>query len=239
MNRRSFFKFLGIGATAAVAPKMLAERTIDKVVSVKGSYSHGPFIFPLPWGDYEVYEEPREGYDYSIGVETRYGLGGEPSVVSVMRVGNGNRPCVQVAEFVSTQHDPAELVPIIAKIARRYGKKCIDTRGPLIVIEHVQAPGDTVQALLKIMGFKRFHKATSAKGIEKDGWYTTKFSDPIMMNRFNSAVEEGWYEPKSKALHQALSLFDKNRNKHSLVRAAAQSYVGFHAFDAGELKRNG
>ncbi len=115
MNRRSFFKFLGIGAaTAVVAPKMLAERKLDKVVSatINPVSWRGSITYPV--GDYHVYEEPISGYDYSIGVETGHGLGGDPSVVSVMRVGKEKEPDVQVAEFVSHEHNPAQLTSIVA-----------------------------------------------------------------------------------------------------------------------------
>ena len=141
MNRRSFFKFLGIGAaTAVVAPKMLAVES----TGLSGTpVNKKPFIpnpiyvqhTPEEFGFIEgltIFEEPREGYDYSIGVEPGDGLGGSPSVVSVMRVGKGDEPCEQVAEFVSGKHNPAQLVPIVAKISRKYRGKCIDPRGPMI-----------------------------------------------------------------------------------------------------------
>jgi hypothetical protein len=153
-----------------------------------------------------------------------------------MRVGNGDEPDEQVAEYTSLNQG-GKLATNIAYIAHKYGEKCKDSRGPLIVIEQVQAPGDTVQDLLKIMGFTRFYKAVNAKGIKRDGWYTTRFSGPMMMDRFTAAVEEGWYKPKSISLHIGMTTSEESCFNHpSYMRAAAQSYVGFHAFE--EDKRN-
>jgi hypothetical protein len=244
MNRRAFFEFLAIGAaTALVAPKMLAVES----TGLSGTpINKEPFIpkpryvphTPEEFGFIEgltIFEEPREGYDYSIGVETGDGLGGSPSVVSVMRVGKGDESCEQVAEFVSGKHNPAQLVSIVAKIARKYGGKCIDPRGPMIVIEQVMEPGDVIQQQLKIIGFTRFLKV-SGNTKDKEGWYSNSWSVPMLMGRFVEAIEHGWYEPKSKVLCAILSKPNKTVYQNPHVRSAAQSYTGYYAFD--EDKRN-
>lgn len=234
MNRRSFFKFLGIGAaTAAVAPKMLAD-TSDPVYA-------GPHLIRGKWlpsleGKLTIFNNPRkEGYDYSIGVETGNGID-TPSVFSVMRMGTGDEPCVQVAEYTSHNPTPAQFAHDIAKVAKFYGSVCIDPRGPMLVIEQISDPGDTIQAMMKIMGFTRFFKAVNSNGIKRDGWYTTRFSGPIMMDRFVEAVRLGWYKPQSIQLGGDLTVAGGTKYPTAWVRAAAQSYVGYHSFD--EDKRN-
>ena len=233
MNRRSFFKFLGIGAaTAAVAPKMLAGKP-SKIEYTVDDWKWTPIQTHMNCSidGFTIFEEPHEGYDYSIGVETRYGLGGDPSVVSVMRVGKDREPDVQVAEFSSPHHNGSQLVPIVASIARKYGEKCIDPRGPMIIIEQVQAPGDTVQWQLKIMGFTRFYKAVSAKGMKRDGWYSTSWSIPMLMGRFVEALRQERYTPKSEILCYMISKPTKTVYENPYFRASAQSYVGYHSFD--------
>jgi len=239
MNRRGFFKFLGIGAAAAiVAPRVLAserhesyDEMMEKIVLTIDNElrkDHKNIERNLT-----IFEEPRKGYDYSIGVFNGDGLGGSPSCISVMRIGEGNEPSVQVAEYVTTKHNPAQLVSIIAQIARRYGEKCKDIRGPMIVIEQVMAPGDMTQAQLKIMGFTRFFKVTgttndkNGKNVEwkKDGWYTTKFSLSVMMDRFTEAVREGWYKPQSIQLGCDLTQDVGTKYPTAVVKAAAQSYM--------------
>jgi hypothetical protein len=238
MNRRSFFKFLGIGAaTAVVAPKLLAEHsTPSKLLEI--TKSQATLISKQIERKVEnqiegltIYEQPREGYDYSIGVETGDGRWENPSVVSVMRVGNGDEPCVQVAEYASINQG-VRLASDIAYLANMYGEKCKNSRGPLIVIEQVQAPGDTVQALLKIMGFTRFFKSVNGMGIERSGFYTTRFSGPIMMDRFTAAVENGWYKPNSGCIYSGMLM--KNLNQY--VRAAAQSYVRYYNYHGKTIR---
>lgn len=205
MNRRQLFKFLGIGAaTAVVAPKVLALMPTreDFYTSLDGKLT--------------VFEKARTGYDYSIGVETGNGFS-TPSVFSVMRIGNGDEPCVQVAEYVSRDPDRTQFSYDIAKVAGSYRAFCKDPRGPMLVIEQVTAPGDCTQAQLKIMGFTRFYKAVSAKGIKKDGWYTTKLSRFMLVDRFQHAVKSGWYEPKSRNMGQI--------SQKQCFMAAAQSYL--------------
>ena len=226
MNRRSFFKFLGIGAaTAAVAPKVVAlmSNEEDFFTSLDGKLS--------------VFEKARKGYDYSIGVETGNGVG-TPSVFSVMRIGNENEPCVQVAEYMSHDEIQMDFAENIRKVSYLYQAVCKDLRGPMLVIEQISVPGDTVQAQLKIMGLTRFYKAVNSKGIKRDGWYSTKFSGPIMMDRFKAAVKEGWYNPKSVKLtrYDSMRVPNKELRSNPYFMAAAQSYVGYHSFN--EDKRN-
>ena len=80
MNRRSFFKLLGIGAaTAVVAPSVLVAEP-KRVERTVADWKRQFLI---------VYEEPHGKGDYSIGVDVGSGLGGDsdPSCVSVMREG--------------------------------------------------------------------------------------------------------------------------------------------------------
>ena len=114
----------------------------------------------------------------------------------------------------------------------------------MIVIEQVSAPGDVTQDQLKKMGSKRFFKVSgntrdkNGKNVPwiREGWYTTKFSGELMMDRFTEAVKSGWYKPQSMQLGGDLTVAGGTKYPTAWVRAAAQSYVGYHSFD--EDKRN-
>ena len=95
MNRRSFFKFLCIGATtAAVAPKMLAKSTKIPTTTQEWRWKN-------EWGPLVTWQEPKGSADYSIGVEVGSGLEHHsPSCISVMRMGGIGEPDPQVAEFI-------------------------------------------------------------------------------------------------------------------------------------------
>lgn len=238
MNRRKFFKFLGIGAaTAAVAPKALAEFKSETYPESNGgditlkmlqdTFAHTirPSTMLVSLDGLTVYEEPKRGYDYSIGVDVGNGLN-TSSCISVMRKGRGDEPDVQAAEFVSGTHTPSSLVPVIAAIAEKYGNACIDPRGPLLVIEQVASAGDTTQHQLKILAFTRFYEFVQYRENRlpalKDGWYSNKRSRPMLVARFSEAVSNGWYQPRSS------SLTGNTEEVRGIPRfmAAALSYIG-------------
>ena len=223
MNRRSFFKFLGIGAaTAVVAPKVL-EASEPKPTNHKETWIGTDLLI--------TYEESCKGNDYSIGVYTGYGLNNsDPSCVSVVRKGKGNEPDVQVAEYVSSKISPYELADKVAYIANIYKKWCVDPRGPIIVIEQMICPGDLVQEQLKIMGFTRFYEMKTTKNPPRtrSGWYSTSYSKPIIISRFNDAVDTGWYKPKSARLVESMAL---QNTDSPYFMAAAQAYMGAHMED--------
>lgn len=228
MNRRSFLKFLGIGtATAAVAPKMLADSTKIPVTTKD-------WIWRNEWGPLVTWQESEGRADYSIGVDVGSGLGHSPSCVSVMRMGGIVEPDRQVAEFTSTTITPPDLTLIVAQIARKYSANCTDPRGPLLVIEQIRAYGDVVQAQLKIMGFTRFFVTTRHRlnnpPMKRDGWYTTAFSAPILANRFLTAVSMGWYKPRSVHLRGIANKSKREMLSDSHIMAAAQSYIGANIY---------
>jgi hypothetical protein len=170
-----------------------------------------------------VFEEPREGREYSAGVQTGYGLNrneDDMSCISVVRKGSREReePDTQVAEFVSKKINPADLTLFAACIGAWY-KKC------KFSIEQITNPGDVTQNQLKIMGFNRFFSAVSPKGYKRDGWYTTKSSLSVMMDRFTEAVREGWYKPQSIQLRGDITKVEGTKYLTAVVKAAAQSYM--------------
>lgn len=241
MNRRKFFKFLGIGAATAVAPNMLAEIKSETYPECNGgnitlkmlqdAYAKAKINPPnkllVCLDGIKIYEEPKHGYDYSIGVDVGNGLN-TSSCISVMRKGLVNEPDVQAAEFVSGTHTPSSLVPVIAAIAEKYGVGCTDPRGPLLVIEQVSSSGDVTQHQLKLMGFTRFYEFVQYRKnrplATKSGWYSNVRSRPILMARFNDAVSSGKYQPKSSSLTGNTEEVRGNPR----FMAAALSYIGLN-----------
>jgi hypothetical protein len=77
----------------------------------------------------------------------------------------------------------------------------------------------------------------------KEGWYSNGWSVPMLMSRFQEAVNGGWYVPKSKWLIEELRTLErhetggKSKMEHrsgqhdDRVRAAAVSYFTAHDFD--------
>lgn len=201
-----------------------------------------------------VFEEPKMGRDYSAGIDTADGLGKEDedrSVCNITYSAKGNYPDIQVAEFVSNRLNPPQLVGFVAALGAWYGPMCRDPRGVKFCIEQRMRPGDDCQLQLKLMGFSWHHLMTrydsknvkESKG-QKEGWYTSEWSRPFILNRFVDAVTNGWYKPNSKYLIAELAEFErkigakgKSRMDHQSgkhddrIWAAAQAYITMHHMD--------
>lgn len=209
-----------------------------------------------------IFEEPnsRPGHegepeDYSIGIDTADGLGHEDeerSALTVCRSMKGEEFDEQVAELCSNRINAPQMVGFAACLAAWYGKNTLDPRGCKFAIEQRERPGDDCQLQLKLMGFTYHHvdvrydnkKLDQNKG-HKEGWFSTAWSVPMLMNRFIDAIVNGWFKPNSRYLIAELGSLERklaaNRGKSKLehqagkfddrVRAAAQSYFTRHAFD--------
>lgn len=200
-----------------------------------------------------VYEEPQRGNYYAMGVDTADGLGQEDEDRSVLSVTNNRfngESDYQVCEYTTNKVNSAQIVPFAACIGAWYGKNSPDGRGMKYVIEQIRGPGDTCQHQLKMMGFNNHHKPRryDSKKIKdnsgnKEGWYSSGWSVPMLMDRFREAVNGGWYIPRSRWLIEELRTLErhetggKSKMEHrsgqhdDRVRAAAQSYFTAHDMD--------
>jgi hypothetical protein len=136
-------------------------------------------------------------------------------------------------------------------MATWYGQKSGHYRGVKFSIEQVEGPGDTCQNQLKIMGFN-YHaipgrldgRKVKEENKHREGWYSTRITVPILMDRFVEAVNGGWYVPVSKWLIEELKTLERRlvedgrdkmihqKGKHDdRIRAAAQSYMNCHTYD--------
>jgi hypothetical protein len=156
----------------------------------------------------------------------------------------------QVAELTSNKINSAQVVAFAACVGAWYGKNSPDGKGMKYVVEQIRGPGDTCQHQLKMLGFNNHHKPRryDSKKIKddagkKEGWYSSAWSVPMLMDRFREAVNGGWYTPRSKWLIEELRTLErhegagKSKMEHrsgqhdDRVRSAAQSYFTAHDMD--------
>lgn len=201
-----------------------------------------------------IYEEPKKGRDYSIGIDTADGLGKpdeDRTVINVTLSAKGNYPDIQVAELVSNRINPPQAVGFAAALGAWYGEACRDSRGAKFCIEQRERPGDDCQHQLKLMGFLFHHKMiryddkqVKEDRSNKDGWYTNAWSRPFLMNRFIDAITNGWYKVNSvwlleelRNLEKKVTVAGKTRIEHQSgkhddrVLAAALAYLTRHHMD--------
>lgn len=200
-----------------------------------------------------IFEEPREGSDYSIGIDTADGLGKddeERSCMSIARNVFGESQDVQAAELTSNRINAPQMVGFAACLAAWYGEKTRDPRGCKFAIEQRTRYGDDCQLQLKLMGFTWHHKPREydSKKLHdtsghKEGWRSTAWTVAMMMARFVDAINGQWYKINSPWLAEECRNLErkiaagKSKMEHQSgkfddrVRAAAQSYFTRHDMD--------
>lgn len=205
-----------------------------------------------------IFKEPRQGLDYSIGIDTADGLDKEDEercCISVTHNVIGDQCDEQVAELCSRRINPPQTVGFAACLGAWYGHHTKDPRGCKFAIEQRMRPGDDCQLQLKLMGFNFHHKPVryddkklKPHEVRKEGFFSTTWSVPMLMNRFVDAVNNGWYKPHSPWLIAELSTLERkvvagaaggtrSKMEHQSgkyddrIRAAAMSYFTRHDFD--------
>lgn len=212
-------------------------------------------------GRVRVWEEPKEGYDYTFGIDTADGLGHDDedrSVLSAAHSVTGESCDEQVCEFIHNKVNSPQMVGFAACLAAWYSQgdhgttiQTKDPRGVKFCIEQRERPGDDCQLQLKLMGFGYHHVNTTydtknpkeSKG-HIEGFRTNTVTRPMLTGRFVDAVTNGWYKPNSKwlivecrdwerkTLASGKTRMDHQSGKHDdRIMAAAMSYFSRHAFD--------
>jgi hypothetical protein len=176
------------------------EEPFENVDEIRSLDSHMGKLF--------VWHPPEPGYDYSIGVDTSNGIGQDSTCIAVSRRGRTpQEQDVQVAEFRSNRVSHVEAYAWVMAIAAYYSRYMEETtayREPYVSIEQIRAVGDTCQLQMKKMGYTRFHrqkpyhtKVVTGANSNRDGWYTTAVTRPILTDTFVILVQNGWYKVNS------------------------------------------
>jgi hypothetical protein len=157
-----------------------------------------------PNGKIVIYEPPIPGETYALGTDTGYGLGEDYSVIQGLKVGNAIHNDTQVMEFASPQINSFTLWPFNLAIGTFYSTyKDGIKRQPKQVIEGA-ANGENVYNELKKRGWREFHnwvrtdrkKIIEAKA-NRQLWYTTSWSRPLMFDMLLDALNNGWLDINS------------------------------------------
>ena len=190
-----------------------------------------------------VFEEPQQGAEYAISIDTAHGLNKpneDRSNLSVRKNGHGREPDVQVASFTSLRVNSPQMARIAAAVAVLFGTDGngnVTSANPLVVkfaIEQVRKPGDECQSQLKIMGFLDHHimLRMDKKGNilqdsgHQEGWFTRAYTRPYLIERWVDAVATGWTIINDPILIRQLSMFVRKytgeQGKSEMIHAQGQ-----------------
>lgn len=168
-----------------------------------------------------IFNEPEPGHDYTVGVDTGGGVGGDSTSIEVWRKGVRGLPDVQCAEFASAFISHVEAYAYVMAIAAYYAKFMRNEdyespyREPLVSVEQIAAVGDTCQSQMKIMGYNRFFlfhqydtRKIQKKKATKMGWRTSGWSRPLLVDGFVHSVKNEWATIHSPFLLREMSKFE-------------------------------
>jgi hypothetical protein len=178
-----------------------------------GVHKHWEFV-PLkfegysatdPMGKLFIWEHPRRGEEYGIGVDTGEGIGLDQSVCEVLRKGTVSANDAQVAEFCSSYINSHDLWPVCLALAKYYSAPSVagEERTPLVVIE-CMGNGETVQHEMRKVGWsnffpwvrydsRRINKSRSRKmGVVMVPWFRAMVMDAVV-----KYLRDGWSDINS------------------------------------------
>lgn len=145
------------------------------------------------FGTLQVWQHPRRGHRYILGIDVGDGLGLDRSVVDVFRLGTMEEGEEQVAQFISDSIPPRQLAGVIDAIGHLY--QWPEGREALAAIEcnnHGLSVQDTLQLHL---GYRHFYiwevldqADPQKRWTTRMGWVTTKRTRPILLDQFYTGV---------------------------------------------------
>ena len=141
----------------------------------------------------QIWQYPRKGHRYVLGVDVSDGLGRDRSVCDVFRMATIEEPEEQVAQFITDTLAPHPFASVLDAIGHLYVWP--DGREALAAIEcnyHGLSVQDTLQLHL---GYRHFYiwevldQADPQKRFTtKMGWVTTRKTRPILLDQFYTSV---------------------------------------------------
>lgn len=166
-----------------------------------------------PNGRILIYEPPKGGFSYVIGVDAAYGeQGKDSSAIYVNRVGTVHLPDKQVAEFWSETCSPSELASVCWILGHMYTDRETGLPALMAIESNPGSPGIVTQSDLIKMGYPNFYiwrKENSTTGGQTNtiGWYTTGGTRPMLCKRGVEAIQKGYMKVSSTYLVNEMSTF--------------------------------
>ena len=143
-----------------------------------------------PLGLVFIYEHPKRGYTYGYGCDTAEGIGGDRSVIEIVRKDTLSEPDVQACEFASDFVSGLELWPWCMALGTYYSPLTEDGQQQALSSIEVRFGGDALQYELRKRGWVNFlvwprvldSKHINLAKANKLGFVTNTWSRPNMVN---------------------------------------------------------
>lgn len=188
-----------------------------------------------PFNCFIMWEPPKVGFTYTIGVDPSWGIGADRSVIHVLRNGTMHSTDTQVAEFVSDDTNMHEFAPFCNLIGRLYGDKQEELEALMTVECNIS--DDIVHDLRTKYQYGnqfiwKYYDNVRRMMSNKLGWWTTARTRPKIINKAMQYVKNGWWDLSSPWMIAEMETIEKLEE-----RAQIKAASGFHddMFMAGAI----
>lgn len=211
------------------SPKLIHERLqyVEESKPIRSRITGCP-VSLLPWVKRElsIWDTPKNGEKYYIGVDTGEGLSQDYSAIQVL-----SSEGIQVAEFKSNKVKPFQFAEIANDLGIYYNKA-------LLVVEKASAGHTVVDKLKNDYKYSNMYKYKEydarGKAKKKVGFVTNGKTKPLMINDFVELFETSQVVINSKDLLTEMKLFQFRDGKmeatagnhDDLVMSFAMALVG-------------
>jgi hypothetical protein len=180
-----------------------------------------------PNGKLFIWEHPKPGFEYGLGVDTGDGLGLDGSICEVLRKGTVNQNDEQVAEWASPYVNAHDLAPICLAIATYYRGYDVpgfegEIRDPKIVVE-CQRNGESTQHELRKLGWSHFHRwvrydSTRIRKLRatKLGVVMVPWFRSMMLDFLIKYLRDGWCDINSPWFVNEMQRLERDEMEQSL-----------------------
>ena len=163
---------------------------------------------------FRVWEMPEPGAEYYIGVDVAMGDGGDFSVVEVLRIGRGQQPDVQVAEWRGWIN-PTDLANVAAAIGYWYNQ-CE------IAIEVNNEGAVTNNHIFRVLEYDPLYRWKYIDKISNFitpyfGWYTNSKTRPLIIVKGREALMEKTIILRSEDLVDEMMAFTREEDEEKFM----------------------
>lgn len=164
-----------------------------------------------------VWEQPKKGYDYTIGIDIASGSGQNRTVFFVNRVGKNGEPDVEVALLCSAWIASPETPAFANLLGIWYGQYMSPVAEAKIAPEVQKAVGDFISFQLAKLGYVNFHymkrfdvRQHPGTKPTRRGWASVSWSQQMMKEAFEHAIKQGWIQVNSDELLDELTWLESD-----------------------------
>jgi len=170
-----------------------------------------------------LYEKPRQGCTYVLGVDVSYDSeGGDSSAIEVLRVGTKYEEDEQVAEWRGTI-SPVSLADLVEVLGKMYAARPDDFPAKVAVEVNPGSPGIVTQTELIRRGYPHFYVwkrplKTQKAWTQEVGWHTTTGTRVMLTEKGSDAIITGTVKINSPFLVGEMDSFINNRKNTGYVK---------------------